>query len=175
MAIETYMLVFRFLHIVAGVWWAGSVFAFAVFVQPAAGAIGPAASPFIRELLGRRRFVDRLIGIAGTTIVAGLFLYVRDVNAFGGFADWIGSAFGVAITIGAVLAIAAFFIGLLGTRPGVLRLMAVSQRMAEAGDPPPPELGAEARRLQERLRVLGRTTLGLLALSVAAMATARFW
>ncbi len=44
-----FMLVFRVLHIAAGVAWAGSVFLFVVLIQPSAAAIGPAAGPFMME------------------------------------------------------------------------------------------------------------------------------
>ena len=56
-----FMLVFRVLHIAAGVAWAGSVFLFVVLIQPSAAAIGPAAGPFMMELLGRRKLVSWLL------------------------------------------------------------------------------------------------------------------
>lgn len=61
------------------------------------------------------------------------------------------------------------------TRPNVLRLLALGTQAAEAGGPPPPELAAEIARTQARLKVFARATLGLIALSVLAMATARYW
>lgn len=175
LAINTYYIVFRVLHVVSGVAWGGSVFLFVVFVQPSAAAIGPAASPFMRELLGERKLVNKILWIAAFTIVGGLFLYWRDWHGFASFGDWIGSRFGLVLTIGSIAAIAGFLVGLFGTKPGVDRLMALGRQVAEAGGTPPPEVAEEIPRLQSRLRVLARTNLALIAIAVLAMATARYW
>ena len=60
---SVYMIVFRAVHIVSAVTWGGSVFLFVTGVQPTAAAIGPAGAPFMGELLGNRRLIDRLIGL----------------------------------------------------------------------------------------------------------------
>lgn len=173
-AASTYMLVFRTLHIAAGVAWAGSVFLFVVLVQPSAGAIGPAASPFMMELLGRRKLVSWLLSLAGTTIVAGGFLYWKHVDEMG-LGDFVSSNLGRALTIGAVAAIGAFSIGLFGTRPNVARLMTLATRAAAAEGPPPPEVAQELPLVQARLKTLGRVAFALIVIAVLAMATARFW
>ncbi len=148
---SVYMLVFRLIHIAAGVAWAGSVFLFVVFVQPSAAAIAPAGAPFMAELLGKRKLVDRILGLAAATIVGGLFLYWKDWQLYGSLGDWAGSRFGLGLTIGAISAIVAFLIGLLGTRPGVERLMALARQAAAAGRPPTPEL-RPIERAQRRVR-----------------------
>lgn len=174
-ATGAYMLVFRIVHILAGVAWAGSVFLFVIYVQPSAAAIGPAGAPFMTELLAKRKLTSRLIELGSITVVGGLFLYWRDWQLYESFGDWIGTSFGVIITIGALAAIAGLAIGVFVTRPNVLRLLALGTQAAEAGGPPPPELAAEIARTQARLKVFARATLGLIALSVLAMATARYW
>ena len=174
-AADVTMIVFRIIHILAGVAWAGSIFLFVVFVQPSVAAIAPAGAPFMAELLGGRRLVDRLLVFAALTIAGGAVLYWRAWDAAGSFGDWIGSRFGAVLTVGAVAAIAAFVIGLFGTRPSVQRLLALGRQIAKSDGPPAPELAAEAGRLQARLRVLARITLGLITISVLAMATARYW
>ncbi|HKN80805.1 MAG TPA: hypothetical protein VJZ98_05670 [Actinomycetota bacterium] len=45
LAAEGFELVFRTLHIMAGVAWAGSAFLFTVFIEPAAAKLGPAGRP----------------------------------------------------------------------------------------------------------------------------------
>jgi hypothetical protein len=84
-AADVTMVVFRIIHITAGVAWAGSVFLFVVFVQPSAAAIAPAGAPFIAELLGRRRLVDRLL------LIGGALVYWSAWDAAGSFGGWIGS------------------------------------------------------------------------------------
>jgi hypothetical protein len=172
-ATSTYMLVFRVLHIAAGVAWAGSVFLFVVLIQPSAAAIGPAAGPFMMELLGRRKLVSWLLSLAGTTVVAGLFLYWRIWHGYGSLGDFVSSRYGLSLTIGAAAAIVAFSIGLFGTRPNVARLLELAARASEGG--PPAEVAQEIPRVQARLKVLARAALGLIAVAVFAMATARYW
>jgi uncharacterized membrane protein len=174
-AAEWFFIVFRILHIGAGVAWAGSVFFLVMFVQPSAAAIAPAGAPFMAELLGARRLVDRILVIASVTIVAGLILYLRDMNDAGGFGDFLGTNYGRALTIGGVTAIAAFLVGLFGTRPTVQRLLALGRQIASSEGPPSPDLIAQLPALQDLTKILARISLGLLGIAVVAMATARYW
>lgn len=174
-ATSTFMIVFRILHIAAGVAWAGSVFLFVVLIQPSAAAIGPAAGPFMMELLGKRKLVSWLLSLAGSTIVAGLFLYWKDWHDYAGLGDFVSSRYGFALTLGAAAAIGAFLIGLFGTRPNVARLLALAARAATSEGGPPPEVAQEIPKVQARLKVLARTALALIVVAVLAMATARYW
>ena len=174
-ATSTFMIVFRILHIAAGVAWAGSVFLFVVLIQPSAAAIGPAAGPFMMELLGKRKLVSWLLSLAGSTIVAGFFLYWKDWHDYAGLGDFVSSRYGFALTLGAAAAIGAFLIGLFGTRPNVARLLALAARAATSEGGPPPEVAQEIPKVQARLKVLARTALALIVVAVLAMATARYW
>ncbi|HEX9124163.1 MAG TPA: hypothetical protein VF984_12555 [Actinomycetota bacterium] len=175
LASSVYLIVFRIVHIVSGVTWGGSVFLFVVFIQPSSAAIGPAAAPFMAELLGKRKLVNVILWIATFTIVGGLFLYWHDWHLYGGLGRFLDTGFGIGLTVGAVAAILAYLIGLFGTKPGVDRLLALGRQVAEAGGPPTPEIAAELPALQARLKVLARTSLALIAIAVLAMATARVW
>jgi uncharacterized membrane protein len=174
LASDGFMLVFRIVHILAGVAWVGSVFLLVFFIQPSATAIGPAAAPFMTELLGKRRLVDRIIALAVFTVVAGLFMYWHDWHLYGSFDAWIRSRFGSVLTVGAVASIAALAIGVFGTRPSVQRFFALGREVAASGGPPSPEVGAEMAALQGRLRTFARVSLGLLIVAVFCMATARY-
>lgn len=167
------IIVFRVLHIAAGIAWAGSVFLFVVLIQPSAAAIGPAAGPFMMELLGRRKLVSWLLSLGGTTVVAGLYLYWRDANGLDGLGEFVASRFGLALTIGAAAAVTAFLVGLFGTRPHVRRLLALSAQAASGGGPPTVVL--EIANAQARLKVLAWISLALIVVAVVAMATARYW
>ena len=174
LATEWYMLVFRIVHILAGVVWVGSVFLLVVYVQPSAAAIGPAGAPFMNQLLGERRLVDGIIAMALITVIGGLFLYWHDWHLFMTFGDWIGSTFGKAFTVGALAALAALAIGVFGTRPNVARLLALGRQVAESGGPPTPEVATEMAATQGRLKTFARVSLGLLLVATLAMATARY-
>jgi hypothetical protein len=174
-ATSTFMIVFRILHIAAGVAWAGSVFLFVVAIQPSAAAIGPAAGPFMMELLAKRKLVSLLLSLAGTTIVAGLFLYWRIWHDSGDLGDFVTSKYGFSLTLGAVAAIVAFLIGLFGTRPNVARLLELAARAAASEGGPPPEVAQEVGKVQVRLKMLARASLAFIAVAVLTMATARYW
>ncbi len=174
-AAETYMVVFRIVHILAGVCWVGAVFLFVFFIQPSAAAIAPTGAPFMGELLGRRHLVDWILTLAAITIVAGLFLYWHHWERAGSLGDWISTSYGAILTVGMVAAIAAMGIGAFGTRPGVGRLLALGREVAASGAPPTPEVAAEMGALQGRLKVLARVSFALLLVAVLAMSTARYW
>ncbi len=173
LSISWYMVAFRIVHILAGVLWVGSVFLFVVYVQPSAAAIAPAGAPFMAELLGKRRLVDRILVLAMISVTGGLFLYWRDWHLHSSFGDWIGSSFGATITVGMVASLIALGIAITGTRPKVQRLLALGRQVAESGGPPSPEVAAEIGATQDRLKVLARVSLALLLIAVITMAIAR--
>jgi uncharacterized membrane protein len=105
-----------YVHIMAGVAWAGSAFLFTVFIEPAAAKLGPAAGPFMEETIGRRKVPEIITAIAAVTVLAGWVLWFGDMNLVG-FGNWIGSSFGLVLTIGWLAATGAFLAGLIGSRP----------------------------------------------------------
>ena len=89
----------------------------------------------------------------------GLFLYWCDWHAYPSFGDWIGHPFGIVITIGAVSAIIAWFIGNLGLGKTVEQLIEVGDRVAAATGPPPQEQVATIDRLGARMKAAGQADL----------------
>ncbi len=168
-------LVFRVIHITAGVWWAGSVFLFVVFVQPSARDIAPAGAPFMMQLLGKRKMADRLLELAGVTIAAGLVLYWIDWHDAASLVDFATHGRGLGITLGALSALTAFFIGLLATRPTANRFLSLAGQVAASGQPPSPEVGQQMQQLQAKLTKLAKVNLAFVTIAVLCMATARYW
>jgi uncharacterized membrane protein len=171
---SVYMLIFRIVHIASAVAWAGSVFMFVTFVLPASATTGAAGAPLMGELLGRRRLVDRLIGLGVLTVAGGIFLYWHDSQVYGGIGSFARTTFGTWLTIGALSAISALAIGAAATRPRVQRLLAIGRQATEAGGPTP-EQAAEMGALQGQLQTLARASLALIGVAVFCMATARYW
>jgi len=169
------VLLFRLIHITAGVWWAGSIFLFVMFVQPSAKAIAPAGAPFMMELLGKRKVADRILGLATVTIAAGLVLYWIDWHDAPSLGDFAAHGHGLGITIGALSAITAFLIGLFATRPTANRFMALAGQVAASGGPPTPKMGQQIQQLQGRLAALAKVNLTFVTIAVVCMATARYW
>jgi len=168
---DVYMVVLRIVHIVAGAFWVGSALVMFLFLQPAAREVGPAAGPLMMHLAQKKRLPDIVLAAAGLTIIAGLLMYWRTSGGFD--PDWIGSAFGIAITIGSLCAIAAVVLGASVVRPTMMKVGAIAQAAAASGGPTP-EQGAEIQALQERVRATGNVIVPLLVLAVVAMASARY-
>ena len=86
----------------------------------------------------------------------------------------VGSNFGLVLTIGAVLATIAAFLGALGVGRNVERLVDMSDTVAASDGPPTPEQQARIEPLGGEVETHGRIDLVLLLLAVACMATARY-
>lgn len=172
---SVYMLVFRVLHIMLAVAWGGAVFLLVFFLQPTAKAVGPAAGPFMGELLGVRRLTDWLLRIAWGAIIAGGFMYWHDLQAYGGLGDFLGEAFGLWLTLGAVAALVAVGIGMFLTAPTLKRMLAIGGQIAQAEGPPPAELVQELGAVQAKGRALAKWNFAMVAFAAFAMSTARYW
>lgn len=166
------VIVLRILHIGAAVGWVGGAAVFSFFVEPTLNALGPDAERVTGELIQRRR-LPRYFGILSTTaVLAGAVLYWIDSQGLQ--ASWITSPTGLAFTISAVAAIAAWLGGgaLLG--PAVKNVAAIGAEMRAAGGPPSAELMARMHAAQERVRQIGLFDLALLGVALVGMAVARY-
>ncbi len=174
-AADGVMIVFRFFHIVAGALWVGSAFLFAAFIGPSAAKVGPSAGPLLHVAVKERKVTKAITGLAAVNVVAGWLLWFGDMDDYGGLSDWIGSSFGLGLTIGAVLATTAAFIGYFGVGRNVERLVDLGDSIAASGQPPTPDDGARMAKIGADLERHSKIDLVLLLLAVTAMATARYW
>jgi hypothetical protein len=170
-----FMIVFRFLHIVAGVLWVGSAFLFVGFIGPSAAEVGPSAGPLLSEVVKKRKVAKVITGLGGVTVVAGWIIWLRDVHEYRSLHNWLSTPLGLGITIGAGLATIAFFEGFFGVGRNVERMVDLGDTIAASGGPPTPEQHATMTRIGAELKRHGQTDLVLLLLAVSAMATARYW
>ena len=169
---DTYMVVLRVVHILAGVFWVGAALTTLLFIQPTAREVGPAAGPFMMHLAGRKRLIDFVLAAAGLTVLAGLLMYWR---VSGGLdADWLSSAPGISLTIGALCAIAALAVGGSIVRPGIMATLAIGREVAASGGGPTPEQAAQMQAIQRRSIAAGKAIVPLLIVAVIGMAAARY-
>ena len=169
---DTYMVVLRVVHILAGVFWVGAALTTLLFIQPTARELGPAAGPFMMHLAGRKRLIDYVLSAAGLTVLAGLLMYWR--VTLGLDLDVIGSAYGISLTIGALCAIAALAIGGSIVRPGIMATLAIGREVAASGGAPTPEQAAQMQAIQRRSTAAGKAIVPLLIVAVIGMAAARY-
>ncbi len=169
---HTVIIILRILHIGAGVFWAGAVFFLARFLGPTADKLGIAAAPVMRELVEVRRLNAALAGSAVITVVAGTLLYWNNVAASHG--AWARSRPGQVFGLGAACAVVALVIGATVNSPTAARMTKLVASVQSAGDPPSAGQQAEMQRLQRRLAGATGIVAVLLAVTVLAMASARY-
>ena len=170
-----FMIVFRFLHIVAGALWVGSAFLFVAFIGPSAAEVGPSAGPLLTAAVKKRKAAKVITVLGVVTVVAGWILWFRNLDLYGSLGAWLSSGFGVGLTIGGILGTITAYVGYFGVARGVERLVELGNQAAAAGGPPPPEQQAEVERLGASLERHGKLDLLLLLATVTVMSTARYW
>lgn len=174
-AAATFMLIFRFLHIVAGVLWVGSVFLFVVFIGPSAAEVAPSGQRLLTAAVKKRKLGIVIAGLAITNVLAGWTMWLRNMSIYGSLGEWVSSRFGLVVTIGGVLATIAALLGTVVVGPTVERLIDAGNKIAMSEDPPTVQQRAQVDQLGKRLRKYGMIVLTLLLLTVTAMATASYW
>jgi uncharacterized membrane protein len=167
------ILVLRLIHIAAGVFWVGAVFAFFLFVQPAAMAIGPDATKFTYRLLHHQRFSEAILGAAATTVLAGILLLVITSNGLD--PDLLFDASRLGYTVGGVVAILAFAVGAAYVLPRTRTVERTLGALLADGRPPTADEQQLLGRITRESRRAGWVVLIGLAIAVVAMATARLW
>jgi uncharacterized membrane protein len=165
------LILLRLLHILGGVFWAGTLIFVALFLEPSVREAGPDGAKVMQALL-RRKYLIILPLVALITIVAGILLLQR---VSGGFDPlFMRSRTGMALSIGGGVAILAFLIGVLVMRPAVMRLIKVMSQAGQSEGAAKAALMAEADGLRRRMRLGGRWVAGLLTVTVLTMAVARY-
>ncbi len=165
------LIVFRILHIVLGVFWAGTLIFTAFFLIPSLREAGPDAAKVTAGLM-KRKFLTVMPVVALITILSGLWLYSKVSVGFQ--PEYMRSKPGMAIGIGGLSAIVAFLIGVTVVRPSMLKAIALSQGAASASPPDKEARLAEAAALRVRAGKAGVVVALLLILTAGTMAIARF-
>jgi len=166
------MIVLRFIHVLAGVFWGGSIFFTAGFLLPAVMASGPAGGAIMRQLAAVQKFPVAAAAAAILTILSGAGMYWHDVAiSAGAFAK---SAAGMTFGIGAVAGVVVFGIALGMIAPNAEKISMLGGSIQAAGGPPSPAQAAEMGQLQARMLFGSRLGAVFMAIAVIAMAIARY-
>jgi uncharacterized membrane protein len=162
----------RFIHVVAGVMWAGALIFIGLLLLPAGRATGPAGGAFMQQLVRGQRMPLYLMLLMALTILSGLSLFWLDISAFG--PAWVRTGPGRTFSAGAVFGILTAIVGVAVNMPAAKKHGALLASIHAAGAPPTPEQAAELGRLQSRLYSAGRWLTVLALLAVVCMGVARY-
>jgi len=159
--------VLRFLHIVAGVIWAGSALLTSFFIGPAIGATGDAGKQFAAHLMTKTSF-SKFMMISGlSTVLAGTILYGISSNWFR--SGWMFSGQGIGFGIGAIAGILALIFGaMVGNDNGALAMLG-----AQIQGKPTPEQMSALEALRKRLTFVVPANTICMIIAVGMMASAR--
>lgn len=165
-------LVLRLVHIVCGVYWAGTLMFVATLLQPSVADVGPDGGKVIQALM-RRRYLEIVPIMAALTILSGLELLRRVSGGFS--ADWFGTTSGMTLSTGALSALIAFTIGISILRPSAKRVGPLAQQAQQLAEGPERDAAmAQVQRLRRRMAVGGRWVAAFLLVAVIGMAAFRY-
>jgi hypothetical protein len=162
----------RFVHVVAGVAWAGALIFIGWFLTPAIRASGPAGGALMQQLVRVQRLPVYLMTLMALTILSGLSLFWLDISAFG--QAWMHTGAGRTFSAGGALAILVAIFGMAVNVPASKKLGAIMASIHESGSQPSAEQAAEVGRLQNRLYRAGQVAAVLILLAVICMGVARY-
>jgi len=172
------MIVLRFFHIVGGALWVGASFLFVAVIGPSAAEVGPSAGPLLQVAVKKRKVTTQITIFATSAVTAGWLLWLKNLRDYGWHvSNWVfhSGGFGLALTIGGIMASIAWYEGLFYVGRGVEELVDLGGEMAATEGPPAPEKIARMQEIQRGLQKHGKLDIALLLLTVAVMSTARYW
>jgi len=168
----TLLLTLRIIHIVCGVFWAGTIFFMTFYILPAVERSGPDGGKIMQSITSTNKFAVVVPVMALLTILSGLMLIWK---ASGGFTPfWFTTNYGLTLTIGGAFAIIAFIHGMVVNKPRVTRMEKIAKELALRGGPPTEQ---ERNEMMSIRVTVFRTTRWLacwLGITVVAMAVARY-
>jgi uncharacterized membrane protein len=165
------MIIARIIHIGGGTFWIGAMIFVTFFLAPAVRDAGPDGAKVMAGI-GKRNFMQLMPGVAVFTILSGIYLYWRVSSGFD--VVYMKSGPGHAYAMGGIIAIVAFAVGLIFTRPAMMKSMSLAQAAATANPGEKEAMLAEAQRLRERATKVGNVVVWLLIVAVLAMAVGRY-
>jgi uncharacterized membrane protein len=166
------LLLLRVVHILLGVFWAGTIIFAGVLLMPSVRDAGPDGGKVMLALM-RRGYMTVVPVAALLTILSGIWLYGMNISLAGPV--WAGSMPARVYGIGAVAALVAFVLGMTVMRPNAVKLRVIMEALP--GTPEGPAraaLMAEMTTPRAKMTAAAPWVAGLLAVSTVCMAVARY-
>lgn len=166
---NSYLLVLRLVHIIAGIIWGGGALIMEFFIGRSIAATGESGKEFAQYLMTRLRMHRFMTVMAVSTILAGTLLYWHDSDGF--TSAWMTSGAGIGFGIGAVFGLIAFVSG--ATFGGNNAKLA--QIGAQTQGKPTDEQLAQIQAIQKRIKTVSPIHIYSMILAMLFMATARYF
>jgi uncharacterized membrane protein len=160
-------LVLVFLHVFFGIIWAGGAVATGLFIIPSVIEAGPPGGAVMAGVV-KRRFPVVMTISAIIVVLAGARLYMLRFSP-----EWLTTSQGLVLTLGAILGLGAFVLGVFIQRPLVGRMGALAAEIATSGRPPTPEQSTQLQALRGRLKKIAALTAWHLLGAAALMSLQR--
>lgn len=138
------------LHVVFGILWAGGATVLGLFVLPAVADAGPAGGAVMAGVVKRRMPVV-LTMAAALVVLTGVRLYMLRFSSV-----WVTSPEGIVLSLGALLGLGAFVLGVFVQKPTAEKLVRLGGEIAKAGGPPNASQAGELRALQAKVQRVAR-------------------
>jgi hypothetical protein len=164
------VLVLRLVHVLSGVIWVGTAVFVSALLLPAMVEAGPAAGP-VMAALQKRKMMVFMPAAALLAILSGARLLWIDS---GGGSAFFQAKAGMAFAGGGALAIIAFLLGIVVTRPAMGRAAELSATIPSTPEADRPALLAEIGALRARGSAAGTVVTVLIVITTIAMAIARY-
>ena len=168
-----YLIVLRFVHVVASLCWAGGGFITFLFLEPTAKDLEPAGMQFLQHMVGKRRFNMFMVVNSTLTVLSGALLLWQSTG--GNLSAYMSTGPGLGFALGSLVGIVVYFVGMFGVGPRAGKLAKIGETIQVAGGPPSPEQVAEMQKLDKEMTTYSKVDFWLVALSLTLMATARYW
>jgi len=164
-----YLLVLRFVHIVAGIVWGGGALIMEFFIGRTVSGTGEMGQKFAQYLMNTLRMHKFMTAMALSTVLAGGLLFWYDSDGFS--SAWIHSSTGLGFGIGAVFGLIAFVFGAI--------FGASNAKLGELGAQiqgrPSNEQLVQIQALQKRIKAAAPIHVYSMLIAMTFMATARFF
>jgi len=168
-----YLIVLRFVHVIASVCWAGGGFVTFLFVGPTAKDLQPAGTQFMAHMAGKRRFNMFMVINSTLTVLSGALLLWTSTG--GDLISYVKTGPGLGFALGSLAGIIVYFVGMFGVGMPTGKLSQLGDEIQKAGGPPTSVQVANMQKLDKTISFYHKVDFALVTVSLILMATARYW
>jgi len=168
-----YLIVLRFVHVIASVCWAGGGFVTFLFIGPTAKDLAPAGMQFLAHMAGKRRFNTFMVINSTLTVLSGALLLWASTG--GDLVTYMKTGPGLGFALGSLAGVVVYFVGMFGIGMPLGKLTQLGEEIQKAGTPPTPEQVAEMQKLEKTISINEKIDFALVLTSLILMGTARYW